>query len=214
MMEKKYIISDYCAIRDQSVVQHGSLLFEDIEGPPAAFFEKLYKHFGINYPKFHKMDNLCKLGFMTSELLLRNKSINQRYAGEETGIVLFNAASSLDTDRNHQLSVNDRSAYFPSPSVFVYTLANIVIGEICIRQKLFGESAFLIEERFDAQRLYDYVQQLFDENIMKCCITGWMELNGDHYEGILYLVEKSTPDTDGIAIFEPGKITELYLLRA
>jgi hypothetical protein len=191
-------------------VQHGALVFEGNERQPASFFMKLYRHFEINYPKFHKMDNLCKLGFLVSELLLRDKNINRRYTKEDTGLVLFNAASSVDADRNHQLSIYDRSAYFPSPSVFVYTLANIVIGEICIRHKFFGEGTFFIEEKFNAQRMYSYVKQLFDDGIVQCCLTGWLELNRDHYDGILYLVEKTTPDTDGIAIFEPGKITELY----
>jgi hypothetical protein len=213
MMDKNYIIRDCCAIRNHKVVQHGALLFESSETQPANFFLELYKHLGVNYPKFHKMDNLCKLGFLASELLLKDKNINQQYSGEETGIVLFNAASSIDTDRNHQLSILDRSAYFPSPSVFVYTLANIAIGEICIRHKFFGENTFFVEEKFDAQRLYSYVKQLFDEGIMQCCITGWLELDGDHYDGILYLIEKSTPDIVGIAIFEPGKITEFYLQR-
>jgi hypothetical protein len=210
MMDRNYIIRDYCAIRNQRVILHGALVFEGINRQPTPLFTEIYKHFEINYPKFHKMDNLCKLGFLASELLLRDKNMNQRYAGEETGIILYNAASSVDTDRNHQLSILDRSAYFPSPSVFVYTLANVVIGEICIRQKIFGEGTFFIGEKFDAQRLHSYVMQLFDDGVVQRCITGWLELDGDHYDGILYLVEKSTPDTLGIAIFEPGKLTEFY----
>jgi hypothetical protein len=210
MMDKKYIISDYCAIRNQQVYRHGKLEFEGINSQPDSFLLELYRHYELNYPKFHKMDNLCKLGWLASELLLGDKNIHQRYTAEETGIIIYNAASSVDSDRNHQLSIHDRSAYFPSPSVFVYTLANIVIGEICIRQKIVGESTFFIEEKFDPPRLYSYVKQLFDDNVIQCCLTGWLESDGDHYDGILYLIEKSTPDTDGIAIFEPGKLTEYY----
>jgi len=159
------------------------------------------------------MDNLCKLGFLASELLLRDKSLTQQYSGEDVGIILYNAASSLDTDRNHQRSIQDRKAYFPSPSVFVYTLANIVIGEICIRQKFYGESTFFIEEKFNAAGLCNYVNQLLDDGVVQCCLTGWLELDGDDYEGILYLIEKTTSDTEGIAIFEPQKIQEIYLHR-
>ena len=214
MMDNKYSIRDYCIIRNQKVVQGGKVLFEGNEMLPAFFFAGLYKHLGVNYPKFHKMDNLCKLGFLAAEILLGNKKMNHRYSPDGSGIVLFNAASSLDTDRNHQLSIHDRSAYFPSPSVFVYTLANIVIGEICIRHKFFGESTFFIEEKFDALRLFSYVKQLFDEDLVKCCIAGWIELIGNQYDGVLYLVEKTTPDIDGIAIFEPGKLSEIYSQRS
>jgi hypothetical protein len=167
----------------------------------------------MNYPKFFKMDKLCKLGLLASEILLSNKHISDRYAGDQVGLVLSNAASSMDTDRNYQVSIRDRANYFPSPSVFVYTLANIVIGEICIRQKFFGESTFYIEEKFDPGRLYDQAKLVLDEGYISCCICGWVELNGDNYEAVLYLVEKSTPDTGGIAIFEPEKLRELYLQR-
>ncbi len=102
------------------------------------FFTAAYRYFNISYAKFFKMDNLCKLGFLASELLLRKrKNISEKYPGDEVGILLSNAGSSIDTDRNHQKSISERDEYFPSPSVFVYTLANIVIGEICIRHKLY-----------------------------------------------------------------------------
>jgi hypothetical protein len=210
MMDTSYIITDYCSIRNQKVSLHGKVIFESTEEHSAAFYTAVYKHFGVNYPKFYKMDNLCKLGFLLSEILLKDKNHNQRYSCDETGIILQNAASSIDTDKVHQLSVNDRAAYFPSPSVFVYTLANIVIGEICIRHKLFGESTFFIRKKFDIPGIHTYVKQLFDDRIVKSCITGWIESDGDHYDGMLCLVEKPVSDLDGIAIFEPEKLYEIY----
>jgi len=160
------------------------------------------------------MDNLCKLGFLTAEILLKDTNHSERYAADETGLVLFNAASSLDTDRIHQQSISDRNAYFPSPSVFVYTLANIVIGEICIRHKLHGEGTFFVEEHFDAGRLCAYVKLLFEEKVLESCITGWMEFNGDHYDAMLYLVEKRTPETDRIVIFDPVNLQDIYAQRS
>jgi hypothetical protein len=212
-MHTKYIISDYCIIRNRKVIRGDKLLFESTEGMPAPFFAEIYRHFGVNYSKFHKMDNLCKLGFLTSELLLQDKEINSLYTQEGTGIVLCNAASSLDTDRYHQQTISDRTAYFPSPSVFVYTLANIVIGEICIRHKLYGEGTFFIEDAWDAKRMFNYVKQLLDDGTVKCCVTGWLELNGDHYDGVLFLVEIARSDTDGIANFDPGNLNEIYSQR-
>lgn len=177
---------------------------------PAVFLTEAYKQLGISYPKFHKMDNLCKLGFMATELLLRDKRLEQSYSADEIGIVLFNASSSMDTDRNHQQTIQDRSAYFPSPSVFVYTLPNIVIGEICIRHKFFGENTFFIAEIFSGQRLYDYVSQLFRDEVIRCCLTGWLELNDNLCDAVLYLVEKIPVDDPGFVIFEPVKIHEIY----
>ena len=212
-MEELYIISDHCIIRNNSVVSGGKKVFEYDRGGEPSFFTALYRHFDLNYPKFFKMDNLCKLGLLASEVLLREKNILRRYPGDQVGLILSNAASSIDTDRNYQISINDRTGYFSSPSVFVYTLANIVIGEISIRQKFLGESTFFIEEKFNPERLYTQVKLILDEGIISCCICGWVELDGDHYEAVLYLVEKSAPLADGIAIFEPEKLHEIFLQR-
>ncbi len=213
MMESTCNITDYCILRDGKVIHDGHGLFEYHDLPAPAFLLKVYQQLEPAYPKFHKMDNLCKLGFLAAEILLRDRKLQPLYPAEDIGIILYNSASSLDTDRNHQQSISDRNAYYPSPSVFVYTLANIVIGEICIRHKIFGESTFFVSEKFDAQELYTYVKQLFDDGTVKCCLTGWIEFDGNVCDGILYLIEKNMPDTDGIAIFNPEKVSEIYLQR-
>lgn len=212
-MNENPVITGYCLIHDQQVVLSGNLLFSSNEKQPGAFFTEVYKNFSLNYPKFYKMDNLCKLGFLASEFLLKDKEITTRYSGEEIGIILYNAASSLDTDRNHQQSISDRTAYFPSPSVFVYTLANIVIGEICIRHKIFGEGTFFIEKHFNPALMHEYVSRIFQDETVQCCITGWVEINENNYRGVLYLVEKTSRSKEGIAIFEPRILEDIYLQR-
>lgn len=211
-MEENYIISDYCMIRNNLIVLNGEIVYSGNESSPGELFISVYRHFKFSYAKFFKMDNLCKLGFLTSELLLRGKNIGEIYPGDEVGILLSNAGSSIDTDRNHQKSISKRDEYFPSPSVFVYTLANIVIGEICIRHKLFGESFFMIEKEFDAKRLYEQARQWLDEEIVRCCITGWVEMDDQHYESVMYFIQKTSVLQEGIAIFGPEKLTDIYLL--
>jgi len=211
-MGENYIISDHCIIRNKQIVLNGEVVYTGNESSPGDFFTAVYRHFNFSYAKFFKMDNLCKLGFLASELLLRGKNISETYHGDEVGLLLSNAGSSIDTDRNHQKSISNRDQYFPSPSVFVYTLANIVIGEICIRHKLFGESFFVIEKEFDATRLYDLVKQWLDEEIVRCCITGWVEIDNDRYEAVIYFIQKTSVLQEGIAIFGPGKLTDIYLL--
>jgi len=212
-MEEKYFISDYCMIRNNRIILNGEVLYTGNESLQGELLTAAYRHFNISYAKFFKMDNLCKLGFLASELLLRGKNMNETGPGDEVGILLSNAGSSIDTDRNHQKSISNRNEYFPSPSVFVYTLANIVIGEICIRHKLYGESLFLIEKEFNAGRLYEQVKQWLDEEIVRSCITGWVEMNGNHYDSVMYFIQKSTDLQDGIAIFDPEKLTDIYLQR-
>jgi hypothetical protein len=209
-MKKSCTISDYCLIRNNSVVVNNNILYSGQSAGFGEFSAAVYKHFSVNYPKFHKMDNLSKLGFLSADLLLRDKNINLNYDGDEIGIILMNSSSSLDTDRHHQNSINNRANYFPSPAVFVYTLPNVVIGEICIRHKLYGEGNFFIMEEFNSTFLVSYVQQLFDSGIIQCCITGWVELGCNDYESMVLLIEKTGRTDLGIANFEAATVQNIF----
>ena len=209
-MKKACTISSYCSIRANSVVLDNKTLYT---APPEGFTKfsaGIYRHFSINYPKFHKMDNLSKLGFLSVELLLKDRDIKHKYSGDEVGIILTNSSSSLDTDRNHQKTITSRNDYFPSPAVFVYTLPNVVIGEICIKNKIFGEGNFFVMEKFNPTFLVNYITQLFDNKIIECCITGWVEINGNDFESVVFLIEKSSKTETGIANFEPADILSIY----
>lgn len=212
-MKESGIITSFCIVRDYKLILDGKLLLESTTRDFPDFVSRLYKHSGISYPKFHKMDNLCKLGLMTSEFLLKDKALSGRYAGDETGIILMNSSSSLDTDRNHQKTIAHRNEYFPSPSVFVYTLPNVVIGEICIRNRIFGEGNFFISEKFNPRFVFGYVSLLLDDNLAECCITGWVDVNERSFGSVLYLVEKSRKTEAGIANFEPAEIEKIYNYR-
>ena len=183
-------ITSYCQIHEKKVVVNDRLIFymENFLNF-ADFLKAVYKQEAISYPKFFKMDSLSKLGFLATELVLREKPIG-RYCSEEVGVVLSNASASLDTDIIHNDSVKDKSHYFPSPSVFVYTLPNIVIGEICIKNKIKGENAFLVSEFFDGNLLENYVQNLFINEGTAACICGWVELLGNNYNALLMLIER------------------------
>jgi hypothetical protein len=209
-MTKSNVISRFCSIRDNTVVVNHNNEYARANEKPEKFLTGIYQHFAIPYPKFYKMDTLSKLGFLSVELLLRDTGMHEKYAGHEAGIILMNASSSLDTDRHHQDSVLDRANYFPSPAVFVYTLPNIVIGEISIRHKITGEGTFFIREKFDASFLVSYVSGLFDAGLIQCCITGWIETNGEDYESVVYFIEKTGSPFDGIANFDAATIQKIY----
>jgi len=175
------------------------------------FLKSIYKKYNLNYPKFFKMDNLCKLGFLTNEILLSSKNITNPLIPEATGIVISNASSSLDTDFNFQNTIKDSSNYFPRPAVFVYTLPNILIGEICIKQKITGESIFFVCEKFDASLIFNYVSDLFETGKVKQCICGWVDLIEDKYNSVLFFIERSTGITDENTIFNEENISTIFL---
>jgi hypothetical protein len=212
-MKNNCIITGYCSIRNHSVVVSDNVLFIGSGTDFSEFSISIYKKFAINYPKFHKMDNLSKLAFLSAELLLRDKKLDQKYAGDDIGIVFMNRSSSLDCDRHHQDTIIDRSNYFPSPSVFVYTLPNVAIGETSIRHKIFGEGNCFVMEKFNSQFMVSYVQQLFYNEIIKCCIAGWVEIDGNDFESVVFLIEKTDRTDEGIANFEPGTIQKIYNIK-
>ena len=176
-----------CVIRDNRVTKNGELLWEaapEVELPD--FLRGAYDHFSGQYSKFHKMDNLCKLGWLAAEVLLLEKPLDG-YAPEETGLVLANRSASLDTDLKYYATVKE----FPSPALFVYTLPNIVMGEISIRHGFKGENVFFTTPAYDAALVNAYVKQLFAENAVAACLCGWVEVIDQQYEVILHLVEKN-----------------------
>ena len=43
---------------------------------------------------------------------------------------------------------------------------------------------------FNAAFIENYVNNLLDNNVLQACICGWIELVGDEYKAVLFLVEK------------------------
>ena len=64
---------------------------------------------------------------------------------------------------------------FPSPALLVYTLPNIVTGEIAIKHKITGENSFFIEPTFNAELLHNYTELLLKENDAALC--GWLNID-------------------------------------
>ena len=184
MLTEKYITAS-CTINKGAVSKNGIKLFEN-DTDIAALLLSIYQHLQLNYPKFYKMDNLSKLGWLAAEVLLKDSFIKDDYQPEDTSVILANANSSLDDDIKYLESIKDVA----SPSLFVYTLPNIVIGEICIRNHFKGEQAFYIQDDFDADFIAQQMNYQLDNNIAQACICGWVDVLGQDYKVVLFLVEK------------------------
>lgn len=179
-----YITSNVTIVKN--VVYHNERpIFEDRNLELPAFLLSVYQYLGLSYSKFYKMDNLSKLGLLATEVLLKDTDIKQ-YQPEQVGLVLSNANASLDSDKRYMQSVQD----IPSPALFVYTLPNIMIGEICIRNNFKGEDAFFIFEKFDVDFIAQYVKDLLASNVLQSCICGWVDVLDDDYKAVLFLLEK------------------------
>lgn len=207
------IISSYCRIRNNAVWLNGELYYEfPASEDPAGFYSALYRKMGLQYPKFFKMDKLCKPGILAAELLIRNTTGFGQIPGQETALILANRASSLESDRAHAATIADTAHYFPSPSVFVYTLPNIVAGEIAIRHKLTGENAFFVSEAFDAKLMYQYTSLLLGDQAASAAICGWINADGEESEAFVYCVKSLTFKQENEAFERPHHTENIQLL--
>ncbi|SEP10012.1 hypothetical protein SAMN05192574_12219 [Mucilaginibacter gossypiicola] len=168
------------------------------------FLLSVYQHLGVKYPKFYKMDNLAKLGWLATEVLLKDFD-KAKYQPTDIGVVLTNAGSSLDADKRYYESVQD----IASPALFVYTLPNIVIGEICIRHHFKGENAFYIFDGFNADFVNNYVSILLETGQLQACICGWVEMAATGYKAVLFLVEKDKKEN--AILFDAAGIEKRFI---
>lgn len=171
-------------ILDQRKLWEGKKELEEQEGKEHhSLLTSLYKQMIGNYPKFYKMDGLSRLGFVASEILL---NAEKGETDKERAIIFFNNSSSIASDRNYKESINDKDNYFPSPSIFVYTLPNIVTGEIAIRNHFHGETSFFILPDKDERLMEEILQASCRDAQSKSFLTGWIDYEDErHFEADL-----------------------------
>lgn len=164
----------------------------------------LYRtHIG-DWPKFYKMDTLSKAGFVATELLL-SKVGEHRCGSEEfirsRAIVLFGSTASLCADRNYQETVQDKDNYYPSPALFVYTLPNIVTGEIAIRNHWRGETSFYVLEAPDAAQMAFHLSCAFQDGDTESILAGWVDsrMNDDFQVFVTLVNREDAADTEWLA---------------
>ena len=155
-------------------------------------FIHLYKALGLNYPKFHKMDALSKLGFLAVELLKSVVDLST-YPNDQVSLLFQNSYASLDTDKKHQSNISDVNKSV-SPAVFVYTLPNIMLGEIAIRNKIYGENLFTLAPQFSLSQFEQLVSSHFALNKAIGVIGGWVDLYEDMFEAQIFFINKNNSD--------------------
>lgn len=184
-------ILSYCRITNHSVTVNGEPFFSSQSNEELpAFLSALYKKIELNYPKFFKMDKLCKAGVLAIELLIRNTKGFDKMDKSRMALIFSNRASSIDSDRAHIKTISDRQNYFPSPSVFVYTLPNIITGEIAIKHKITGENAFFISQQFDPEMTHRYASLLMHSGSTDAALCGWINSEENMTDVFVYCVKK------------------------
>lgn len=198
-MAAQHFITAYCKIKNHQIYINGQQQYvHEPSDTVATFLKTVYKNNKVKYPKFYKMDTLCKLAFLSAELLLKQVNGLKDYAASDVMLLFANASSSMHTDVNYCQTISDKNNYFPSPALFTYTLPNIMMGEISIRHQFQGENGFFIFNTFEPVFISKYINTLLDTQMAKACIAGWINVDvalsteAPTYESFLYIVEQAS----------------------
>lgn len=132
----------------------------------------LYHQYAADYPKFLKMDLLSKTGFIAAELLAHEETLPQ-----DCAVLIFTHAGSLRNDIRYQHTIAD----FPSPALFVYTLPNIVTGEIAIRHHLLAETSCYVLPNEDWNMMRQVVAATMQNQPSSMVLYGWVDTEGDNF---------------------------------
>lgn len=171
-----------CSVYDGKILKDGAAILESKDSF-ALFIREAFKKLDSPNMKFYKMDDLSKLGYVTASYLL----LDQILPSEDTALVLWNHSSSLDTDIRHNETIIGKEPTGASPSVFVYTLPNIVMGEIAIRFGIKGENTFFIQEDND-ETAREYGLSLLSSGRFKYVVIGKCEYFKEKYSAEFKLI--------------------------
>ncbi len=137
------------------------------------YIREEFRSFGESNMKFYKMCDMSKGLYVAVEHLLKIESWGPTEPLRRA-IILANKSASLNADIKHQEILNKRLPEGTSPAAFVYTLANVGAGEMCIRHKIQGENTFFIENK-DTGFVETYAKRIIERDEADVVICGWCE---------------------------------------
>lgn len=187
--------------RNHQVRIKGSPVLNLPESGASEVLLEAYRQLGLSYPKFFKMDLPSKLAILSFELLQRETEISDSW---HTGLVISTLQGCLDID----LQFEQNRQGIPSPALFVYTLPNIMLGELAIRHQIKGEQCCFIDAPDDIDMLHFYTDDLLRNQQMKTVFCGHIEATGSGLNATLLRV--TATKSSGSKRFEQPNLLPLF----
>ena len=160
----------------------------DLKGKSFAEWSKEeYRKSGENDLKFFKMDAPSKLACIAACRLIGDEWTG--YLRQRIGIVFSTADGSIESDMRHQSVVDQALPEGASPSVFVYTLANIPAAEVAIRHKFQGEMMVFVEEEPDGFSLA-YAESLIERRFCDAVLYARCDCRTEDFHAVFKLMER------------------------
>lgn len=202
-------ITAYCKINGSSCSVNGKQVLSYDTEQSSSWLKQLYKAaFPEAYPKYFKMDRPSKIAMVAVEFLKQADPTIAERTDDEIAVIAASSHSSADTDLAFQASYTTDVA--PSPALFVYTLPNILIGEIAIRNKWYGENLCIVMSEFDQERALQQVE-LQLANGSNACLLAWVNVLGDELEAFCCFVARTGTDQLNLP-FTTSTLHNLYHL--
>jgi 3-oxoacyl-[acyl-carrier-protein] synthase-1 len=147
----------------------------------AEMLTELYRTLSPDYPRFYRMDLLSKLAFVAVELLLKEAGLTDV---QKCDMLLFNRSTSIMSDLKHAETIADAESFFPSPATFVYTLPNIMVGEVAIRHGIAGSTSLCILNQKNNETMLSIIAANMAASANpNGMIAGWVDcLNKNEFE--------------------------------
>ena len=199
----KYIIAHYVHIHQSKAERDNTPLLSSAQDlKPEEWYQQLQRP----YLKFFKMDVLCRWAWIAGEYLLSDgtQALCDGMDKTRVAVVLSTNHGCIEVDKKYQESM----ATIPSPALFVYTLPNIMLGELCIRHGFKGEQLSLVTEAPDFDELCFWVNDLLTHKGMDACLCGWVDAAGTSSDVCLFWITKAGNGT----AFTPQNLQQLYRL--
>jgi hypothetical protein len=202
----KILASSYISPSGAFLNEERKMRFQD-----ANWLKEAYQLMALDYPKFYKMDNLSKMTVLATEWIKFTGLLNN-LTDDALELLFANTNASQHTDMKFLESYQQLGN--PSPSLFVYTLPNILTGELAIRNKWFGENTFFVQPEFDAQLFTDRLYHSSQKETT-LCLCGWVDSKvntkneTELEECFLFLVSLNKTDSKNDRLLFPQTLKEL-----
>lgn len=177
-------IHHYIQWQNSCIKRDGQLWYQTETTDPQQIPVQVYEQAGLSYAKFFKMDLLSKVAFLASEMVLPQTIAENK---DHIAAIISTGSGCLDVDKKFEESRQNLA----SPALFVYTLPNIMLGEICIRNGFKGEQMCSIAEQADAGWFDFYLSDLLQNRGTEACLCGHVEATGEGIHATLLWVSKT-----------------------
>lgn len=169
-----------------SQIDSVSLSNDSCETDFRTYIKSVFASVSGPYMKFSKMDDYCKLGTTAVELLINKVGGLSNYNPYEIALVVNTDTGCIESDLAHLDNIT-ADEYNSSPAIFVYTLPNVVAGEICIKNKIKGEGVTLVGKTENPKKI---VEEFCCDSNTKVAIYLYVDKFGDKFSAEAILFEK------------------------